>query len=384
VVLVDSTTPTQDAFTTNGPVSGGFFVWDMRYDPTNKWYELYTVTTGPDGTGAPVVGGGTLIFPAGFGAGQDIWWQTVGSVLDRQADLRSLLTGMGVTPVADFAEPVEPTPLSAKITPGFWYKAFGAYSDLNDEQNGFSLDRNQTTYGGMAGFDFGTQDVGDAMLFGIFGGYLVSNLDFKASNSKWDYEGPTVGAYATYLNDAFYADLTVMADFLNVNIDPGDFAIGEDDADTDALNVGGRIDMGYKFGHTVYLEPQASLGVLYTDIDNVDIFGGTVEFDDQTDVRGRLGLRLGADDTQLDDTVYSADVIASVWEDFTNDNKVTITGPGFPDFGASDSPNETYGDVSVGLSAASPDGWSAFLRGHYLFAEDYEAVSGSAGVRISW
>jgi outer membrane autotransporter protein len=324
------------------------------------------------------------MFPAGFGAGQDLWWQTMGTALDRQADFRALFTGMGVTPVADVPEPVEPTPLSPRITPGFWYKAFGAYVDRNDEQNGISLDHNQTTYGGMAGFDFGTQDVGDAMLFGIFGGYIVSNVDFKASNSKWDYEGPTVGAYATYLNEAFYADLTVKADFLDVDIDPGDFDVTANDSHTDALNAGGRVDMGYKFGHMVYLEPQASFGVVYTDVDDVDIFGGTVEFDDQTDVRGRLGLRVGVDDTQLDDTVYSADVTASVWEDFTNDNKVNIIGPGIPDFGASDNPEETYGDLSLGLSASSPDGWSAFLRGNYLFAEDYEAVQGSAGVRWAW
>jgi autotransporter family porin len=383
VILVDGETHAGD-FTTNGPVNGGFFLWDMRFDDVNNWHELYTVTTNPDGTGAPVPGAGALMFPAGFGAGQDIWWQTIGTALDRQADFRALFTGMGVTPVADVPQPVEPTPLSPKITPGFWYKAFGAYVDRDDEQNGVSLDHNQTTYGGMAGFDFGTQDVGDAMLFGIFGGYIVSNVDFKATNSDWDYEGPTVGAYATYLNEAFYADLTVKADFLNVNIDPGDLAADEDDSDTDALNVGGRVDMGYKLGHMVYLEPQASLGVVYTDVDDVDIFGGTVEFDDQTDVRGRLGLRVGLDDTQLDDTVYSADVTASVWEDFTNDNKVNIIGPGIPDFGASDNPAETYGDLSLGLSAASPDGWSAFLRGNYLFAEDYEAVTGSAGVRIAW
>jgi autotransporter family porin len=40
--------------------------------------------------------------------------------------------------------------------------------------------------------------------------------------------------------------------------------------------------------------------------------------------------------------------------------------------------------VSVGLSALSPEGWSTFLRGNYQFADDYEAFSGNAGVRIAW
>ncbi|MGE4248604.1 MAG: autotransporter domain-containing protein [Parvibaculaceae bacterium] len=57
------------------------------------------------------------------------------------------------------------------------------------------------------------------------------------------------------------------------------------------------IDAGYKFGggEGVFLEPQATLAILHTSIDDVDIFGDTVEFEDATSVRGRLGLRLGYD-----------------------------------------------------------------------------------------
>jgi autotransporter family porin len=369
-------------FALDGPVNGGFFTWGLRLDDGGEnWYELYTLT---DANGNAIPGAGTYEFAAAITASQDIWLQTANSVLQRQADLRSLLSNVGVTPVADYSEPVEPTPLAPSITPGFWYTAFGAYVERDDEQNGVSIDRTQTTYGGMAGFDFGTQGVGDAWLFGVFGGYLASELEFKTTNSDWNYEGPTVGAYATYLNQALFVDATVKADFLDIDIDPDDLAVGENDADTDGLNVGGRIDTGYKFGHTVYIEPQATLAVVYTDIDDVDIFGGTVEFEDQTSVRGRLGLRVGVDHTQLDDTIYSADVTASVWEDFSSDSEVNIVDTGLPDFGASDSPSSTYGDVALGLSAASPDGWSAFVRGNYLFAEDYEAVAGSAGVRIIW
>jgi len=50
----------------------------------------------------------------------------------------------------------------------------------------------------------------------------------------------------------------------------------------------------------------------------------------------------------------------------------------------SDDPSDTYGDVALGLSATNPEGWSSFLRANYLFAEDYEAVTGSAGVRWAW
>ena len=83
-----------------------------------------------------------------------------------------------MTPVADYAEPVAPTPI-ARITPGFWFKGVGAYINLDDEEDGFTLDREQTVWGGMAGFDFGTEDVGDALMFGVFAGYLTSDLEFS-------------------------------------------------------------------------------------------------------------------------------------------------------------------------------------------------------------
>ncbi|MGE0007797.1 MAG: autotransporter domain-containing protein [Parvibaculaceae bacterium] len=390
VVVIEGDAATSDAahVILDGPVSGGFFMWDMRYDEANKQHELFTLNSGTEEEpGDPVLGAGAQEFPAGFAATKDIWLQTLGTALHRQADLRSLLQNLSVTPAADYAEPVEPTPIgpTAIVSPGFWYKGFGAYVERDSEAGGFDISNRQTTYGGMAGFDFGTREaVGDALLFGVFGGYIVSDLKFEATDSKWKYEGPTVGAYVTYLDQAFYADLTVKADFLDIDIDPDDLAVAADDSDSDAVNVGGRLDTGYKFGRTVFVEPQASLAVVHSEVDDVDIFGGTVEFDDQTSVLGRLGLRLGVDHTAADATVYSADVTASVWEDFTSGNDATISVPGLTDIGVSDDPASTYGDVALGLSVANPDGWSSFLRANYLFADDYEAVTGNAGVRFVW
>jgi len=113
--------------------------------------------------------------------------------------------------------------------------------------------------------------------------------------------------------------------------------------------------------------------------------GGNVEFDDDTSVRGRLGLRVGVDHTQPDATVLSADVTASAWEVLAGgDSDVTVVDTGVPEFGVSDDQGSTFGDVAVGLSAANPGGWSTFVRGNYVFADDYEAWTGNAGVRFVW
>jgi autotransporter family porin len=373
VVRVFSGDTTDGDFVLDGPVTAGFYTWDLRYDDTLNQHELFSSG----------VGIGAEEFGAGMTATQDLWFQTLGTLLGRQMDLRSLIGGTGVTPVADFAEPVSPTPV-AKVTPGFWVSGLGAYLKRDDEEDGFTLDRTQTIWGGLAGFDFGTQDVGDALLFGVFGGYMTSQLKFDETNTEWNYEGPTLGVYATYLDRAFFVDVTVKADFLDIEIDPEDLAPDADDGDTDALNIGGRIDTGYKFGESMFVEPQASLAVVHSEIDDVDVFGGTVEFDDETSVRGRLGLRVGFDHQASDATIFTGDVIASVWEDFSGDNNATIADPALPSFGVSDDPGSTMGDISIGFGVAAPEGWSGFLRGNYQFATDYDAYSGNAGLRYSW
>jgi hypothetical protein len=64
---------------------------------------------------------------------------------------------------------------------------------------------------------------------------------------------------------------------------------------------------------------------------------------------------------------------------------VTIFTPPLGDpAGVSDDPGETYGDLSLGFSVAAPDGWSGFIRGGYQFNDDFEAVSGNAGLRYAW
>jgi hypothetical protein len=85
-----------------------------------------------------------------------------------------------------------------------------------------------------------------------------------------------------------------------------------------------------------------------------------------------------------DQVVYSSDVTASVWQEFNGDNDVTIFAPLTPATNVSDDPGETFGDVSVGFSVLSPDGWSTFVRGNWTFNEDIDALSGNAGVRYAW
>ncbi|MFZ5671736.1 MAG: autotransporter outer membrane beta-barrel domain-containing protein [Pseudomonadota bacterium] len=369
-----ATTHEGDFVLDGGSLNVGLFTWDMRQ--SGGTFELFSSG----------IGTGAYEFAAGITGMQDIWYQTTGTLLQRQADLRPLLKGTQVTPVADFSEPVAPTP-AGQIGPGFWMKGAGAWLERDQGNNETATDRKQSIYGGLVGFDFATEGARDAWLFGLYGGYLGSKLKFNETDTEWTYNGPTVGAYATYLNQALYVDMLVKADFLNINIDPDKVAPAADDEDTDGVNVGGMIDAGYKFGgdEGLFLEPQATVAVLYTSIDDVDMLGGNVDFDDETSVRGRLGLRVGYDHTAANQVVYSSDVTASVWQELNGgDNDATIVTTDFPAFAVVDEPGETVGDISLGFSVTAPESWSGFVRGNYQFSDDLDAIAGSVGLRYSW
>jgi autotransporter family porin len=85
----------------------------------------------------------------------------------------------------------------SNVTPGLWVKGVGAYIQRDrDEDNDVVTDRDQRVYGLMAGFDFGTENLGeqgDALMFGLSGGYIHSDLEFDATNTEWKFEGPSVG-----------------------------------------------------------------------------------------------------------------------------------------------------------------------------------------------
>lgn len=136
---------------------------------------------------------------------------------------------------------------------------------------------------------------------------------------------------------------------------------------------------------SLFVEPRASLVVVRTEVDDIDdVFGGAVDFEDETSVSGRLGLRLGREFTASNQLIYSSDVTASVWQEFSGDNDATIAVPLFAATTVSDDPGETFGDVAHGFSVQSPEGWSSFLRANYQFSEDYDAFAGNVGLRFAW
>jgi hypothetical protein len=78
------------------------------------------------------------------------------------------------------------------------------------------------------------------------------------------------------------------------------------------------------------------------------------------------------------------DATASVWHEFLDDNEATVKGFVTPNFTASVSEVDTYGEVGGGLTFVGTDGWSGFARGKYQFADKLSAGTVNAGLRYTW
>ena len=129
-------------------------------------------------------------------------------------------------------------------------------------------------------------------MFGVLGGAVLGNLNYDQLLRGFDISGGEAGAYATYLRDGLFVDTLFKTTFLEFdpNSSPG-FS-----GSFNGTGWGARTDIGYRFGGFrggPFIEPQATIAVVWSELDNLTIGGNRVSFDEGTNVRGRLGLRVG-------------------------------------------------------------------------------------------
>jgi outer membrane autotransporter protein len=328
---------------------------------------------------------------------QALWNATTGTWLDRTADLRVALGEGGVDP--NCAK--DCLPEQGNVTPGVWMKALVGTQSRDDENRsspppgllGSSYDYDnsfdQNFWGFLIGADGGkewTTDSGHnaAWLVGLMGGYVGSSLDFSESNTDVDYEAFSIGVYTTFLHGGFFIDGTLKADLGTMDYDSSLGGGFSDDFSSDFTSVGGIVDMGYRFGmgSTAFFEPLASLSYVKTSIDDGEVLGTDVTFDDGESLQGRLGARLGA---SFGDSMKSELFIeASAWNEFMGEYDAHLASNGF-DIDTDADTSGLYGEVAAGANVFGADGkWNGFLTGAVQFGEDFVGYSGNAGLRYNW
>ena len=347
----------QDNFTTGGGIDKGLFRYDAYLLPDyvsasgdNEWYLASTLDRE------------AYEFPVMMGAAQSLWNTTTGTWLDRTADLRTALAQGGMPTCAKDCPPTV-----GNVTPGLWMKAVGATSsrdfsktsspptDLLGPSYKYGGGIDQDIWGFIGGIDFGNEDVSasgtnEAWMAGIMGGYVGSKLDFDNSSTDVDYSAGSIGAYATYINGGWFVDAVIKADLGNMDYSSnlgGGFTASKD---TDFTSVGGVVDTGYRFdaGSGMFIEPKATLSYVSTNIDNIDVLGTGVKFDDGDSLMGRLGARFGTS-MSGETTVTELYLEGNAWNEFEGDYKASLVSNGFSVPVGYDT-GGLYGEVAGGVN----------------------------------
>jgi autochaperone domain-containing protein len=383
VVFVPNGQVQSNAFFMPQPFDSGLFDWDVYFVPTGGGSGFFELKSFP--------GGGAHVLPQLLTAAQDVFHTTNETWFDRTADLRVLLNGGG----AYGAGGGKLDGAQGNLTPGVWLKGSGTWLDQEDSAKTtaygqtykYNLNRDLDTWNLEGGFDFGKRGMwaeGDALLFGILGGAILGSLDYDQLVRKFDIEGGEVGGYVTYLNGGLFVDTLAKVDFVEFDSNgaPGL------PSSLDATTWGVRTDAGYRFGQFrrgPFVEPLATIAVAWSDIDDFTFAGNSVKFNDEADVRGRLGLRVGTSREVWTGIVAEPFVIGSVWGHLSGENKATVTllGTKFGPF--TDEPDDVWGVVSTGVNFFSPGTQSSlFAKLDVTFGDEVEGISAKGGMRYNW
>ena len=237
----------------------------------------------------------------------------------------------------------------------------------------------------QGGIDLGKRGLlsdNDILVFGALGGFIHSDLDYDAINRLFSFDGGQVGGYATYLRGGLFVDTLVNVHLMEVDTRTLGFPNS-----LDATTIGVRTDSGYRFGSFnggAFIEPLATISVNWADINGFTLGGNKVSFDDDPNVRGRLGLRVGTSMPVWTGTTMEPFVIGSLWGNLTDDNQATLVSTGTT-FKLEDDLQDVWGEVSAGMNFFNPSAnTSVFAKVDVTFGDDLDGVGGKAGMRVSW
>ena len=402
-VVFVNTPVTSKEFYLPHPVDAGLFDYNLFFEPGTP-VSFWDLKSG--------IGAGAFVLPQLVTATQDIWHTTSASWFDRTSDLRTALYGHGgmaagpaqlgplgtqpsyVAPPSDVAPAAEYAGTGLSVPyPGLW--ARGSFAGLNREDTArtafdtANLNRDQSVGDFEGGLDFGARDLlarGDALIFGVLGGFVTSELNYDSFslNRKFDIQGGQVGGYATYIRGGLFVDTLVKDDILNIN---SNVSYGTPDS-LSANNIGVRTDAGYRFGafagEGFFFEPLGTIAWVNSQIDDYTLGANHVNFEDGNSVRGRLGLRLGTS-VQWGELTFEPFVIGSVWHEFEDGNKAILTSTGAVTFNLVDRLHGTWGEVSAGANLFNVGaGASGFAKVDVAIGDDFSSVGGQVGMRVKW
>ena len=258
-----------------------------------------------------------------------------------------------------------------------WGQAFGDYETRSGTFAGVGIGRNTSTGGFILGLDKTVTNLtsaSDALVVGILANGFDSNT-INAGGSTARVTGPSVGAYATYVNGGFSTDLTFKVDFLSVDSEAGGAStqIGLTNYTTD-FNLNKKIEIG---GGRWWIEPTVGVSDTSTQWNSAGLATGLTN---GNDVRVRGGARFGWSGSWNNVPVeYTVGTYAYDDVSITGGTVASAIAPLVPtDQGL------VFGQVVSKASFDWGKGLSSYVEAELRGSTNIFGVAGRAGVRYQW
>ncbi|MFV0321135.1 MAG: autotransporter outer membrane beta-barrel domain-containing protein [Alphaproteobacteria bacterium] len=267
-----------------------------------------------------------------------------------------------------------------------WLK--GTISDFDiSSDNSFDV---SGTYGGFnlgidKKFDLGNHSPDWTVFAGLFGGYKTGDFETSGRGGQHtssysadvDINAWSIGGYATFFNTAgTYIDIVAQYMDFDADIDAAGLT-----SSTDGYALAGSVEVGHSFdlAKDWIIEPQAQVKIAHINWDDFNDGVNDVSFEDHTYVTGRAGVR-------VEKTIKTSVGEVKPWayvgvlHEFTDAPNITYADTIFEavDY-------NTAGEIKVGVTADIYKSVQIYADlGFATDFDDYHALKGDLGVRVSW
>ncbi|MEJ0012477.1 MAG: autotransporter outer membrane beta-barrel domain-containing protein [Bauldia sp.] len=305
-----------------GFVRDGLFMWGMKqFEVPNDPQTDLVATWGPDAAQQSSLGPSLT----------RLWNDTAGHAEDNvyglvypQTNTATGGAGADLSAIPDtIVAPPEATPQKSAL----WGRLTGSWTsrDTTISQSAppstFNSSLDQSTYGLTAGVEFRPNGGDSQSRFGLYGGYLASNLSFDTFTAASHSSGGTVGGYAALIKGPWYIDAEVKADFLSL-----DYTSPSVSLSTHGTSIGVLANTGYRMENgKSFFEPIASFSFVNSAIGNTSGGGGSITYSGTQSIRGGLGARVGVTLGAAGGTQTELDVLGKVWDEFGPASTVTVS-----------------------------------------------------------
>jgi hypothetical protein len=279
-------------------------------------------------------------------------------------------------PKSPIAVKAPPPQQVTSVSHSAWAQGFADYENRTGTFDGIDIGRNTLIVGGLAAADVTVQGVtsaSDALVFGLLTGDVAANVR-NADGSTARVDGPSLGAYAAYVNGPWSADGTFKTDFFDLSENSfGALA---------ALRLNnyvatGNLNYKLEFGSWWF---QPTVGSTYTRTvwsEASKAFG----MDDGTDVRVQGGARIGSA-FDWSGVHFNESLTLLAYDDVIIEGGTLAVAVGVPL--APTDEGKIFGQAIGRLEAQLNNDWSLNVEGEVRGRTDVYGVAGRIGATYTF